>query len=704
VTAVLPSPADLPDPPGSPGPLLAALERLTAAAFSAGALRHVLEPAAVLQGWQGADAAVTGAEVLTATSVADQLHEALAEALHRLSVHADSWQLAERRVADLRLQQQRQFEAAASRLAGWSDPLAMGPTTVPPEAVALVRDVVADESARVAEHRALLADLADDAARTAAVLGAVGGRFGGTGRSGQQAQVAVHLAAVLPGWGTGAMAGLGAGAARVLTAQGAVTEPAAAAARYAPYAGVPAFAVALVGGLGTDGLRHLLSVLAVTASGAGAGESQPLAGLLAGVLTAAGTSDPRVEYVLGHERDAAKAPAGAWGSGAAAPLMDPLDPDVAVDAVAVAMGLVLAAPGAGPALAATWGRHMLERERAQGASAVARTASSASPDPVHAALGALVRAGDASAAADFLATPEVWAAALARSWPDEGEALARVIELAGPDPAGGQASWAALQALGEGLQPGTTRTVTGEPQTLASVREAVGGLVAAQIEQVVAALEPVSTGAVPTAAADAGLRGLARLLLQPGQDEIVTGVLADALRADAAGGSAPEVAGAFVAVQEYAERVRHALACAQGLVDAVERQVWFDVAVQLPTFAPREVLGKVAPQVGDLADAAVDVLAWASGSEGTYVPPEDTGPVRTEEDAARFAALTGPHTGGQAAVDAWAAAARSGYARTSAVLGVPPVPSAPGPTLLDRVQPPDPRDDPRPGWRPSRPR
>lgn len=95
------------------------------------------------------------------------------------------------------------------------------------------------------------------------------------------------------------------------------------------------------------------------------------------------------------------------------------------------MGLVLAAPGSGAALAAAWGRQLLERERAQGASAVARTTAT-SPDPLDAALGVLVRAGDASAAAGFLATPDAWVAALARSWSDEGTALSSISSSPAP--------------------------------------------------------------------------------------------------------------------------------------------------------------------------------------------------------------------------------------------------------------------------------
>lgn len=56
--------------------------------------------------------------------------------------------------------------------------------------------------------------------------------------------------------------------------------------------------------------------------------------------------------------------------------------------------------------------------------------------------------------------------------------------------------------------------------------------------------------------------------------------------------------------------------------------------------------------------------------------------------------MTSLHGGARAAGSAEAAAAGSGFARTSAVLGVPPIASAPPPTLLDRFEPPEPRDDP----------
>jgi predicted membrane protein len=252
----------------------------------------------------------------------------------------------------------------------------------------------------------------------------------------------------------------------------------------------------------------------------------------------------------------------------------------------------------------------------------------------------------------------------------------------------------ALEALGEGLQPGTSRTVTGDPGTLAAVRGPLGGLVAAQVQEVVAVLGPVAAGTLPDPAADASLRGLARLFLQPGQQDVVTGALAGALRAGALPAvRAAEVAGGVVAVEEYGHRVRHALLAAQGLADAVERQVTFDVLVRMPAFLPIEALERVSPLGAAVADAAVDAVAVVADAEGESTPPADLGVVRTADDAAGFAAASGPGAGGGAAgAAALDAAARTGFARTTAVLGVPPI-AAESVSLMDRVEPPEGREE-----------
>ena len=183
---MLPEPVALPGPPGSPRSRLVVLEDLSSVAFAAGTVVHLLEPAAVLHGWQGADAAVAGAEVAAATGVAEHLHAALTAAVAALSSHAETWQLVERRLDELRRQQEQQFADALPRLARAAGPLDLGGTVLPPEAAALLHEVAAVESARAAEHRALLAGLTEDAERTAGLLGAATAPFGGTGRPGER--------------------------------------------------------------------------------------------------------------------------------------------------------------------------------------------------------------------------------------------------------------------------------------------------------------------------------------------------------------------------------------------------------------------------------------------------------------------------------------------------------------------------------------
>lgn len=676
MSAVLPAPAPLPDPPGAAASLVVVLEQLIAAGFSAGLLRHLLPAGAVLPGWTGADAAVAAGEVRAAAGVADELHSALATGVARLRSHAEAWQLVERRFAVLRQQQEEQYVAAASRLSVLVGPMAAMTVGPPPEVTAVIADFVADEAGRSAEHRALLADLADDARETAAVLAAAGGRLGGTGRRGEEPQVTVRLATVLPGWGVTVLTRLGVEAAADLTAPGNVAAVVAAATRYAPYAGTPAFAVALAAQLGADGLTFLLSLLG---SGTGTGEGAELAILLAGALTAAGPA------AVGA---AGAVPAG----GHTAALLDPGDPDAGADVVAIGMGVVLAVPGAGAGLAASWGRAVLERERVQGAGAVDRTTSTL-PDPVEAALRVLARAADGAAAAELLSTPAAWAAALARSWPDGGADLAAVIGLSAVGTGGAGAARAVLQALGEGLAPGSVGTATADRGTLAAVGDAVGGLVATHVGGVVTSLELAATGGGLDAAEVAGLRGLGLLVSQPGLDGVVTGALSAALRTGEAGAPA-EVAGAYVAVQEYGQRVSHALACARELADAVDRQF---LAEEVKLAFDAVTWGRGA----DVAEVGLDVLAWQFGADGAVALPEDVGAVHTAASAARFAeqVLAPAHPDVPAADRGTAAGARTGFRRTSGVLGVPPVPDPSSLGLIDSIDPPDPRDRPDRTWR-----
>ena len=645
MSAVLPAPAPLPDPPGSAAGLLAVVGELAAAGFWAGVLCHQLAPVPVpvLRGWSGADAAAAGAEVAAATAVADDLHRSVTTAVARLRAHAEAWLLVERRLALLRSRQAEQYAAAAPRLAALVGPLGALAAGAPPEAAAVIADVVAEEAARTAEHRALLAELADDAHLSAAVLAAAAGPLGGVGRPGEAPRVTVRLAAVLPGWGGQAMTGLGLDAAADLTAPGNLAAMGAAAARYAPYAGVPAFAEALARGLGHDGITFLLAVLG---SGAGTGAEEEIAGLLARTLR---------------------------GDGPAGALLDPRDPDGGADVVALGMGVVLGAPGVTPGLAAAWGRSMLERERVQGVSAADRT-TRAPVDPLDAALQVLVRAADGGAAAALLATPAAWGAALARDWPDGGAALAEVIGLGAAAPEGGRVARAGLEALGQGLAPGSSGAALDDRHLLPAVRDAVGGLVAAQVGVVISALAQVGSGGELDGAADAGLRGLGLLLSQPGQNGVVTGALTAVLHGGAGGAGAGEVAGAYVAVQEYGMRVRHALDCAREFAHAVDRQLNWTVGVTLPSVA---LQGWARPLLVEVEGRAARVFR----ADGDVDIPRDTRPVRTTDDAARLA---------EAVVAGGGAAGRAGFGRATALLGVPELPDTTSPhDVLDQVDMPD---------------
>jgi hypothetical protein len=657
VTVVLPPPVSLPEPPGSPDALGAVVDQLTSAGFAAGLTVHLLEPAAVLSGWQGADATVAAAEVAAALAVAADLHEAVTAAQSRLTDHHELWVAVCARVAGLRDDQRARFATAGARLAALTGTAAeSGSLLELPEARALVEAVAAEDAERGAEHRGLLQVLAEDAAGAAAVLAASTVAFGGTGRPGDAAAVTVRLAVQLPGWGEGALAALGAQAAADLTRPAPAGTLAAAVARWRPFAALPGFADALVGRLGPDGITWLLSVLVGLA---GTAEEEPLAALLAGAL-----GSP------------AGLPGGRAGEVLAAVRLDPDDPDGAVDGMAVAMGMVLAAPGAGPALATAWGRDLVAREEAQGARAGAgATGGARLPDPVDAALAVLARSGDAAASASLLADAATWRTLLGRPWPGGTDALAAVIGSAGAAPEAGRVTRSALLALGQGLAPGSTAGVLDDQGALAGVRAAVTGLVAGQPDVVLPVLEAAATGAGLGAADDAVLRGLGYLAADHGSAAEVTEAVREALRAGAAGAFAGEVAGAHVAVLEYGQRLRYALAWSHEQSRAVDAQMPWTLAVGLPVAA-------IPGAAGDLAGVVEDVVADVLDTNGDVEIDPDTGQVRTGDDAAGFAVDTlGPVAVPGARADP-GATARAGFDRAGEALGRL---SAPQESLLERL-------------------
>jgi hypothetical protein len=439
------------------------------------------------------------------------------------------------------------------------------------------------------------------------------------------------------------LAALGTRAAGDLTDSGPGADLAAAVAHWRPYASLPGFADGLVGGLGPDGVTWLLSVLAGLA---GTGDEELLAGLLASALGGPGSL-----------------PGGHVGEVLSAVRLDPDDPEGALDAIAVGMGVVLAASGAGPTLAAVWGRQVLAREAVQGTRAGAGATGAVDlADPVETALAALARSGDPTAAALLLDDPVAWSVLLSRPWPAGADSLAAVVGLAAAAPEAGRVARSALLALGQGLAPGSTGRVLDDLGALAGVREAVTGLVAGQPGVLLPVLDATVTGGQLDAASDTALRGLGYLAADPGSATEITAAVRAALRAGEAGAFAGQVAGAHVAVLEYGQRLQYALAWSHEQSRAVDAEMVWTFGISLP-------VALVPGSAGDLAGAVEGLLADAVDANGDVEIGPDTGQVRTAEDAARFAV----GTLGSAAVPGaeWtpAAAARVGFERAGDVLG-----------------------------------
>ncbi|MGY1749184.1 hypothetical protein [Modestobacter sp. SYSU DS0511] len=659
MTAGLPRPVDLPDPPGSATVLGAALDDLGSAAFTAGLAVHLLGPATVLTGWQGADARVAAGEVAAALGVADELHQCLTVALRRLGEHHDLWLGALARLAGLRADQAADFAQARAEFGRLLGAAHGGDGTAEPQAQALVDRLVAAEEVRSAEHAGLLADLDGDAAEVTALLAAASQGLGGSGGTGAATGVTVHLAGLLPGWGRGALTTMGVTAATELTGAGTAADVRDATVRWADAVVVPAVAEAFLTALGAEGLAFLLALLHQQA---GTGEEEPLAGLLATALTVGGAGAqpvPRVREVL---------------AAAALPVHDR---DARHDETAVGMGAVLAASGAGPALAAAWGRRLLEREAAQGERAVDRV-SGGRPDPVAAALAAVVRAGDPAAAGRLLHDSSAWDVLLRRGWDDDGRAAVALVDLAAGSADADQVARSAMQTLGAGLDPaggGAGEPDAAEPVDLGALGQLagrIGSLLAGQPELLGRELAAAGTGTELSAAQVTGLRGLGLLLTEPAAEQRVTSSLVGGL---ALGGEhRAETAGALVAVQEYGHRARYALRFAQVLVDTRSREGIYGLVT-----APVDLVrgGRGAPGLGVLVDAGAVLLR----SDGRIRIEPDDGPVRTAEDAGQLAAVvvtgaagvrpSGVGTPrGRAAVDAGGAA----FARTSRVLTLPTLP------------------------------
>lgn len=671
MSVVLPRQVPLEPPPEREFAVRGAVEAVAAAAHRLALVVDVLRgPSGRAPRWQGADAVAAAGETAAVARLTGGLVESLVTAAGRLSAHAALLGEAHRSVAVLRAEQDDDFAAAWGRVARLLPDPATAMRTGSPEAVALVEDLRVAEDARRRRHAALLEDVDDDARGTAEVLARVSGVLGGTGRSGDEARVVAHLAALLPEWGDAELTDRGralADAWRLADDRG--REALAAAAL--PHASVPAFASALLAGLGPSGVEDLFFLL-------GDGELPAVAAVLAAAFGAAVTSGRRADPV----REVLEAR-----------YVDPEQAGSTADVVVLGMGAVLAAgldgPGRGPApsVVLDWGRQMLAREVVQASSGwgpraldrAGDTAGDPPADPLLLVARDLARADDPAHAAALLGEHAVWDQLLARTWDDGARGLAELVARAAddPGPVGQSAVRTGLEVLGTGLEdhdPDGWRVDRGTARAIAPAL--AGGLAA----HVTVAVDSLWIGVTGPAAAEhaAAARGLGLLTLEPA----ATAVLADALhgwaREDLArhgaalDGSAPvpavAVPSAFLAAQEYGHDLDRALDGFAARDDAERHALGWDLAVgwigQLP--GPLGVAGGLVDGYG----------ALVLGVDGTWDVPPDTGPLREAEDAvADGRDALGPV--GSGSPQDLARQARAAFDRAAAVLGEPLPPESP---------------------------
>lgn len=666
MSALLPRPVPLADPPGSPLALSDAVSELSAAAFRLGVLQaHLAGPAATTPGWLGRDAAEAAAQIAAVTGLVAGSHAALTDAVHRLDLHATVLRDVRRRVTALRAEQREDFAVASARLAASPPgPLSDLPS---PEAVGIVHDLRRREAGRQHEHAALLAELADDTAATARVLIAGTAVVGGTGGTGDGDRVVARLAAQLPGWGDTELAARGRALAVTLAAPATAAELQQVAGEGGAFAGSAAFADALLGGLGVDGVRFVLSVLG-SAPEAG---STPLARLLAGAFGSARS--------VGVDGDPV-------GEALAATYAAADDPDGAADVVVLGMVAVLTAVPAGggpsPRTVADWGRQILARQRAQGSAVAERIPAAAAADPAALVVGLLADRRDPAAAARLLAAPGAWSVLLGRPWADHGAQLARLTELAGghSGPDGAAAVRGALEALGSGLSPRAPGAWTVDVATAAAVAPALGAAVRNHLPEVTGLLWTAGEGRSLPLAADSAVRGLGYLTVDRSAAEAIAAGLRGWGAAPAPGAGLPPsalvgpVVGAYVAAQEYGQRLAHALHGAAEMRAAMDR--WLIVALAEVATSP---LFRGDP--GDLAAAELPYVETGLHGDGAWDNGPDTGLVFTATDAAVAAAASLPP--GAPDTESTARLAADSFGRAAAVLGTP---QPPVPTPCDEWQ------------------
>jgi hypothetical protein len=661
-------------PPESPEALDDVVHDVAGAVFHLSVLAGALAgPAAQAPGWLGDDAAAAALQVGAVATLARQAADAVLAAMHRLSAHLDCLHEARRDVAALQREQQEDFAAAWVRLAR-IEAAQLAVMTAAPEWVGTVEELRASEASRRRRHGMVLERVTDDAAETARVLADASAAVGGRGGPGDADRVLAHVAARLPGWGDAELASRGLTFADLFRQPFDPARLDAQAREAAPLAGSQAFADGLLAGLGEEGMRDLLTQVGDGDFGSGS----PLAALL---VRAIGAAEPasRAHEPVGDVLEAA--------------YVDAADPGHDSDRIVLGMAVLLAAAATGrsgtlpPSVIGRWGRQIIGREHAQGASAVDRLnvlGPHEPPDPVPLVVDLLGRPGATDEAAALLTQQDVWKVLLAREWPDGCAGLARLVRGAGGDTgsAGGTALRSGLEVVGAGLAHGDPREGAVLRTTAAALALPLAEGLAAHPFVAVGALEVVVDGATEDGNGDM-LRGLAFMTTDRTAAVLVEGVLREwawhepGALAGTLPASHPVVAvpAAYVALQEYGQRLAHTLDAFEAKAAAEDRQWRWNGEIGL-------LSNFVGGRLNPLVVAAEPFLAQAFDADGSWEAGPDRGLVFDRHDAARS-------TGGvtlladEAAVAALERGARAAFDGTVDALGMPEPPKAPKPHPFD---------------------
>jgi hypothetical protein len=358
--------------------------------------------------------------------------------------------------------------------------------------------------------------------------------------------------------------------------------------------------------------------------------------------------------------------------------------------VALGMASVLVAGGASGPRSETvvrWARQLLAREQVQGHGLIgARAVDRAHPlydsvvpgDPMQIVAERLT--DDPAWAAALLGDRQVWDGLLSRPWDDDAGALSQLVARAGTahGAAGREAVRSGLEALGAGLTAeGDPADWTVRQETAAAVARALGEGVAGHVSVATDVLQAGVEGGL-SGRADDILRGLGYLTLDRDAAGAVETALLDwarvqpiALEGTGPDSSPPAVAvpAAYVAVQEYGQRLAHAIRGFQAQAAAEQAETEWNWTWGL---LANLVLGRLGP----LAGVAEGYGAIFAGADGTWENGIDHG-LRFDREAAAGLVLAELGPDRVAAAPEAAGQASVAYDRTAEALGSPTPPTSP---------------------------